>query len=353
MNLKVREEQFYETRVSQGSFTHRVLIAAGIILGLVVLLFLIWQLADVLLVVFGGILLGILLRSLSHWLSQNSRLSEAWSLTIVVGALVLIITLAGWLFAPELADQMAQLSESFPQSIERVREYAPEWSRPLMARLPSVDDMMSDNSDMLSRVTRIFSTTLGTVANVLVILTIGIYVAAEPHTYLNNFIRLFSINKRERVRDVLYEVHHTLQRWLVGRIASMAVIGVLTTIGLSLLGVPLALTLGLLAAFLEFVPYVGFVISIVPAAMLGLLEGPTTALYVVLLYIGIQLFESYILTPLVEQRAVFIPPALTITVQLIFGVLIGAVGLLFATPLTAVIMVLVENFYIEDTLNET
>ena len=222
-----------------------------------------------------------------------------------------------------------------------------------MARLPSVDDMISNNSDILSRITRIFSTTLGAVANVVVILAIGIYAAADPRTYVDNFIRLFSTNKRERIREVLYEVHHTLQRWLVGRVASMAVIGVLTTIGLSLLGVPLALTLGLLAAFLEFVPYVGFVISIVPAAMLGLLEGPTTALYVVLLYIGIQLFESYILTPLVEQRAVSIPPALTITVQLIFGVLVGAVGLLFATPLTAAIMVLVENFYIEDTLNET
>jgi predicted PurR-regulated permease PerM len=133
----------------------------------------------------------------------------------------------------------------------------------------------------------------------------------------------------------------------------MTVIGILTTTGLWLLGVPLALTLGLLAAFLEFVPYVGFVLSIVPAAMLALLEGPTTTLYVILLYIGIQLFESYILTPLVEQQAVSIPPALTITVQLTFGVLVGAVGLLFAIPLAAVIMVLVEKFYIEDTLNET
>jgi predicted PurR-regulated permease PerM len=179
MNIKVRDEPIYERQINRGNFTHRVLIAAGISLGLVVLLFLIWQLADVLLVVFGGILLAILLRSLSHGLSQHSRLSEGWSLTVVVGALVLIIAAAGWLFAPELADQFEQLSESFPQAIERVQEYAPEWSRPLTSRLPSVDDMMSGDSDMLSRLTRIFSTTLGAVANVVVILAIAIYAAGE------------------------------------------------------------------------------------------------------------------------------------------------------------------------------
>jgi predicted PurR-regulated permease PerM len=272
---------------------------------------------------------------------------------VVVLVLALVVTVGLLLFASELIQQFNQLIESLPQSLERVREYisTPAWGGGLLGRLPSVNELLTGET-VMSNVTTIFSTTFGMLINLLIILAIGIYAAAEPYLYVNGFVRLFPVGERGRIREVLEEVHHTLQRWLVGRLVSMVVIGTLTTVGLWLLGVPLAPILGLLAAFLEFVPYIGPILSLVPAALLGLLDSPTTALYVILLYLGIQLFESYILTPLVEQQAVSIPPALTITVQLLAGVVIGGIGLLFATPLTAAVMVLVENLYIEDTLDE-
>lgn len=353
MNLKMREEKRYEPQVIQDSYTRRVLVAVGITLSFLVLLFLAWQVIDVLLIVFGGILLAVFLRSLSHWLSQRTPLSEGWSLFLVVLILALIVAVGLWLFAPELANQFDQLVESLPPSLDRIREYinAPEWGGRLLGRLPSVNEMLTSES-VTSNVTTVFSTTFGMLINLLIILAIGIYGAADPQLYVNGFVRLFPVGERPRMREVLEQIHHTLQRWLVGRLISMLVIGTCTAVGLWLLGVPLAPLLGLIAAFLEFIPYIGPILSLVPAVLLGLSDSPTTALYVILLYLGIQAFESYILTPLVEHQAVSIPPALTITVQLLAGVLIGGVGLLFATPLAAAIMVLVENLYIEDTLDE-
>ena len=133
----------------------------------------------------------------------------------------------------------------------------------------------------------------------------------------------------------------------------MIIIGVLTAVGLWLLGVPLALTLGLLAALLTFIPNIGPILAVVPAALLALLQSPTRALYVVLLYLGIQTVESYLLTPLMQKRTVSLPPALTIFAQVLMGILVGRIGLVLATPLTAALFVLVKMLYVEDILGDS
>jgi predicted PurR-regulated permease PerM len=132
----------------------------------------------------------------------------------------------------------------------------------------------------------------------------------------------------------------------------MSLVGILTALGLWLLGVPLALILGLIAALLEFVPYIGTILSAVPAILLALLQGPMQALWVVLLYFVIQSIESYLLTPLVQQRVVSLPPALVLAAQVLMGVLFGAWGIILATPLTAALLVLVQMLYIEDILGD-
>ena len=134
-----------------------------------------------------------------------------------------------------------------------------------------------------------------------------------------------------RVQEVLQELGTTLGHWLVGRIVSMGIVGGITTGGLWLLGVPLAPALGLFAALAEFVPNVGPFLAFIPALVLALTESATRALAVLLLYLGVQGFESYVLTPLVEKRAVALPPALTITAQVLMAVLAGGLGLALAT----------------------
>jgi predicted PurR-regulated permease PerM len=343
-----------ELGARERGYVWRVLVAAGITLSLIVVLWFVWQVLDILLIVFAGILLAVFLRSLANWLSHITPLSVGWSLAVVLLVLIALIGLGLWYLAPALGGQVNQLIETLPQSVEQLRQYieAQGWGQQLTASLPSPDEVMPNQSDLLSRLTGVFSTTLGALTNLMIIFFIGVYMAAQPRLYINGFIRLFPIAERERIREVVSAVGSTLQRWLIGRVIGMVVIGLLTTLGLWLLGIPLALILGLLAGLSEFVPYIGPLVALVPALLLGLLEGPTTALYILLLFSGIQLLESYLLTPLIERQAVYLPPAMTITVQLAFGLLIGGLGLLIATPLSAAVMVIIQMLYIQDTLKD-
>jgi predicted PurR-regulated permease PerM len=132
----------------------------------------------------------------------------------------------------------------------------------------------------------------------------------------------------------------------------MLAIGILTWIGLSILGVPLALTLGILTALLTFIPNIGPVLSVIPAALLAFSQDPIKAIYVVLLYIGVQVIESNLITPWIERQTIKLPPALTISMQLILSIFVGGLGLVLATPLVAAGIVLVQMLYIEDILGE-
>ena len=132
----------------------------------------------------------------------------------------------------------------------------------------------------------------------------------------------------------------------------MLFIGVLTWVGLSIIGVPLALTLGLIAGLLSFIPNFGPILSAVPAILLAFIDSPTSALYVLALFVGVQLIESNLVTPMIERQTVELPPVLTIVSQLALAVLFGAVGLILATPILAVVMVLVQTLYIQDVLGD-
>lgn len=335
-------------------FAGRVLAAVGITATVALLLLLLWYAVDVLLLAFAGILLAIFLRALSVWLSGRTPLSGGWSLAVVILALVSVLGAGAWLLAPDVAEQVDQLSESVPRSAQqlgqRIERYA--WGRQLLAQVPTTGELLSDKSNVLARVTGVFSTTFGLIAGVVIVLFVGLYLAADPQLYAGGLVRLVPANKRGRAREVLSEVGQTLRWWLLGQIVAMTIVGALSALGLWLLGVPLALTLGLLAALLTFIPNIGPVIAVVPAALLALTQSPTRALYVLLLYLAIQTVESYLITPLMQQRTVRLPPALTIIAQVILGVMLGALGLLLATPLTAAALVLVKKLYVEDTLGD-
>lgn len=337
------------------NFTSRIVLAVGIITLAIFLSLLLWYAADVLLLAFAGILLAIFLRSLSDWVSESTPLSGGWSLGVVVVGLISILTIGIWLLAPGVADQIDELQKKLPQSVQQLERHVEsyEWGRKALAQVPNANELVPDKADVLARVTGVFSTTFGAIANFFIIIFIGLYVAAEPRLYSDGLIRLVPLNRRQRAREVLDEVGSTLRWWLIGKVASMIVVGVSTVVGLWLLDIPLALTLGLLAALLTFIPNVGPILSVVPAMLLALMQSPMQALYVALLYLGIQTVESYFLTPLMQKRTVSLPPALTIFTQVLFGVMVGSLGFVLATPLTAAAIVMVKMLYIQDALKDS
>ena len=196
---------------------------------------------------------------------------------------------------------------------------------------------------MVSRATSAVSSTVHFFAALILMVCVAMYTASNPTIYLNGFIKLIPANRRAQVAGALHAVGNALRWWLLGQVISMAVVGSLTTIGLWMLGVPLPVTLGFLTALLNFIPNFGAILSAGLAASLALTKGPDVALYTLVLFVFIQGFEAYVLTPLIQQRAVSLPPALTITVQALLGVAVGAVGIALAAPATVVGLVLVKR----------
>jgi predicted PurR-regulated permease PerM len=274
---------------------HRALIVIGVAVAIVVLLVLLWYIADVLLLAFAGILLAILLRTPADWLSRNTPLSPGWSLALVILVIISLLGIGGWLFGRSAVDQMTQLfSKALPQSIdalkERVQPY--EWGNLLIQQVQPANLV---SGKVLGKGIDAISATFGIIANIVVVLFIALFLAVQPDLYIRGLVRLVPIHRRQRIREVLSAMGHTLQWWLIGQVFLMLVIGVLIGLGLWLLKVPLALALAILAGLLTFIPYLGPILSAVPAVLFALTISSTLAFYVVLLYVGVQTVESYLL----------------------------------------------------------
>jgi predicted PurR-regulated permease PerM len=195
------------------------------------------------------------------------------------------------------------------------------------------------------------SSTFGALGNAVIILFIGLYGALDPGVYKRGLTMLLAPSIQERGDEVLRAAGATLRNWLTAQLLAMTVVGMLTGLGLWLAGVPLAFALGLIAGLLAFIPNIGPIIAIAPALLLALPEGRTTLLIVLAVYLGVQALESYVITPLIQQEKVSLPPALVIAAQLLFGVLFGILGLALATPIAAVVMTIVGMVYVQSYLD--
>lgn len=332
------------------------MVTIGFVVLTLLLLILLYYTFDVILLIFAATLLAIFLRGLAEIIGRFIRLSEGWLVLIVSILLVAILAGAITFLAPDVADQVRDLRVQLPQSASNAANYISQfgWGRTILDQLPSVEDVRQkiDLSSLLSGVGGFFSSTVGAVGNFFIVILLAIYLASEPRFYVRGLIKLFPKRRRHRATQVIGAVGETLRWWLIGKVASMIFIGLLTWVGLSIIGVPLALTLGLIAGLLSFIPNFGPIISALPALLLAFVASPITAVYVLGLYVGVQLVESNIVTPLIERETVELPPALTIVFQLALAVMVGGLGLVLATPLLAVIMVLVQMVYIQDMLGD-
>jgi predicted PurR-regulated permease PerM len=336
------------------SFISRVVVFYGIGAIFFIAISVLWLTYHVLLVVFACILLAILLDSASARVERRLGVRRWASLGLVVLATAAVCGLAGWLMAPQVAVQTHELMSAIPQALQRLRSSLEQSSllKQVLGMLPSQEQMGSNASSLMKSAGLAFSGVFGALGNTILIAFVGIYLAAQPRLYIDGMVALLPKKKRPRAHQVMQQIGQTLAQWLTGKLLSMIVVGVATAVGLGLLGVPLALVLGVVAGLADFIPYIGPLLAAVPAVLLAFSESPALALYVVLFFIAIQFAEGYLLQPLVERKTVSLPPALTISMQVLFGSLFGLAGVALATPLTAVIMVVIIMLYIQDTLGD-
>lgn len=337
--------------LSDSRFLRRTLLVTGLFLFTGLTLTVFWYASDVLLVLFAGILMGVLLRAPTNWLSARTGMRQGMALGATIGTLALVVLILVSLFARPMAEQIAQLIETLPQAMERAEEWMSNyrWARPLQPLLAEISNFRLD-TQLLGRASGLITSIGSAVGGLIVVIFIGIYLAAQPRLYQRGVMHLLPRRARPRAYEVMDEIGRVLRAWLLGRLVTMAVVGAAAGIGLWWLGVPQAFTLGVLTGLLEFVPYIGPILSAGAPLLIALNIDPELAFYVALLYVGIQSAENYLLSPLIEQRAVALPPALVMFSTLLLAVLAGPLGVLLASPLTATGIVAVKLLYVEDVV---
>lgn len=310
---------------------------------------------QLLLVLFAGVLLGVLLRGFRDAVADRTGLRPTVALLLVLAVIAGVITGIGWIVGPAIANQTADLRERLPEALAelrgRIESY--EWGRRLIAQAPtSVEKVVESQGGVVQGATNIFSQTLSIVAGIFVVVFSGIFLAAEPRSYLGGLVRFVPPRRRERAREVLTDVELTLRWWLIARAIGMTFVGLCIFVGLLILGHPLALVFGLIAGLFDFIPYFGPLIAAVPAVLLALVNSPTQALYVAALYAGVQAVQNFLVEPLLERKTVRLLPALILGFQVVLGSMAGIVGAALASPLLAVITVLVNRLYVQDVLGD-
>jgi len=341
-------------RAERKDTAQHALVYVGIAVAVVVVLVLLWYAIDVVLLAFIGILLAILLRAPADWLGARFGLREGLSLAIVGVVVAAVLGAALVLFGQGIAAQALGLIDRIPEIIATFKERLSESEAGAraVALAESSGMLAGGEAQFLGRGLGLIGSTFGAIANLLIVVFFAVFMAAQPRPYVEGFLYLFARNKRDRVREVMHEIGHVLRRWLVGQSVLAVCVALLSGIGLALLGAPFPFALALLAGLMEFIPYIGPFVAAIPAILVGFSEGPQLALYVALLFLAIQMIESYVLAPLVQHRAVHLPPAVVLFAQVLMGVIVGALGVAVATPLAAAVMVALSMLYVEDALGE-
>lgn len=344
-----------EAMSSDSNYIRRLLATIGITALAIGLFMLLWQLSYVLLLIFGGILFGVFLIGLASLLQRWLPLPR-WGLVMLVTATVLgLLILAGYLVGPAIMDQLLQLREQITGGVKQLEGYlkGKEWGEALLqwAQGQWQQAPLSPRK-LMGEVSGVFSTLFGSLADIFVILFIGFYLALHPKPYKEGVLFLFPSDKRSRINEVMHSVYYALKLWLMGRATSMIVVGLLTALGLWLIDMKLIMALALLAGLLSFVPFIGPIAALIPAVLVALLNSPTQAAYVLVVYGVVQVLESNVITPFVQRTAVSLPPAVMLGGQLLMGAMFGIHGLALSTPLLVSIIVTVQMLYIRDVLKE-
>lgn len=331
---------------SERIFVRRVLI----ILALAALFFLVWQLRTLLLMLFGAVVVATIFRAVADNITRLTRLpnvaATALSIVIVLGSLAGLIAL----FGAHVAQQVQLLREALPAAWREVEARIGDIG--LSNQLDRlVATITTPGGGSLSGFGRALISIGGGLADFVVVIFAGIYLATQPNFYRVGVIKLVPPARRKVAAEAMLESERALRLWLKGQAIAMVVVGTLTGIGLWALGMRSALVLGLIAGLLEFIPFAGPIIAAVPAVLLALAVSPELALWVVLLYLVVQQFEGNVLTPLVQQYAVDLPGAVLLFSLIGFGTLFGTLGVILAAPLAVVTMVLVKRLYVIETLD--
>jgi predicted PurR-regulated permease PerM len=270
----------------------------------------------------------------------------------VLGAVLLIVAIfagVAWLLGRQIAAQTDALTQLLPTALGRLDDWLSGFGigHPMRTWLVQLHQ---NGGALVSRFGGWLSAAGTGLANFLIVLFGGIFLATTPRFYRTGAIKLVPEKQRGLVAEAMDDSERALRMWLKGQLLAMLIIGVMTGAGLWLLGVQSWLVLGILAGFFEFIPFAGPILSAIPAILIAFVQSPQLALWTSLMYVFVQHSEAYLIQPLIQQYAVDVPAVVLLFSLLAFAVLFGPIGILFAAPLTVVSYVMVKRLYVVEAL---
>ncbi|MEL6927475.1 MAG: AI-2E family transporter [Cyanobacteria bacterium J06600_6] len=328
-------------------------------LAIIIALYILWRIKQVLLLAFAAVVFATAINQLVKLLQAKLKLKRKTAIAIAVTGVLTFIVSFIVLVIPPFIDQFQRLVTLVPLGLEQLSSWN-EWLRNLLPDglikevqgLESLGQNIQSFADgFISNFFGVFSSTLGIFLNSLLVIVVTIMLLSNPTPYKQMFLLMFPAFYRQRVQTILKKCEKNLGGWAIGILFNMAVIAVLSGVGLLILGVQLPLANSLLAGMLTFIPNLGPVLSVVPPAAMALLDAPWKAIAVVILYVVIQQVESNILTPVVMQKQVSLLPAITLLSQVAFAVFFGILGLFLALPITVVAQVWLKEILVKDILD--
>ncbi len=329
-----------------GPFVRKALIA----IALAGAAFLLWQLRYVVVLLFGAILVATIIRAVASPFRTYLRFPDSLAVLTAFLAIVGLVVGTGWLFGTQLSGQAHELAATLPRAIDNVDEWLTQFgfNHPIQAY---IDQFHNQGQQLVARFGGWVSTSTSALAAFLIVVSGGAFLASQPGFYRTGAIKLVPETQRPLLAEAMDELENALRMWLKGQLIAMVVIGALTAAGLWLLGVQSWLVLGILAGIFEFIPYAGPILSAIPGVMVALLHSPELALWTALMYFAVQHAEAYFIQPVIQQIAVEVPAVVLLFSLLAFAMLLGAVGILFAAPMTVVAYVMVKRLYVVEALH--
>jgi predicted PurR-regulated permease PerM len=299
---------------------------------------------NVLLMALAGALIAVYFHGLGDLIQKRTKLRRKLAMIISVVGTFIIIGLLLWFIGAKIQSQGTQLSNNLPRNIHTAKVKLSQSA----AGQKLLDLTSGDNSQKLAATAQtFFSTSFGVLGDMYIILFLGIFFTASPSLYKTGLLILVPENKKQVARNIIDRISLSLKGWLKGMLVSMVLITILITVGLTIIGIPAALVLGLITGILEIVPNFGPLIAMLPGVLLALTIDGNTAIIVAVLYIVSQTIVANIVTPLIQKKMINLPPALTLISQLIMGTLSGALGIILAVPLLAMVIILVDELYVK------
>jgi predicted PurR-regulated permease PerM len=333
------------------SFERRVFRGTAVVLATLTAAYVLWLLVDLLLLLFACALVSLILLTITNAIRRRTRLPFGVALGLTVLGLIALLGGAFAFFGATMQGEFAELSSRLPAAWANVQARMANSSVGTMI-LERAQGLAPSGQTVVNAATTALTAVGGAVSGLIIVLIGGLYLAAQPTLYAVGLLRLIPPRARGPAAETLDAISVSLKNWLKGQALGMLFVGVATGLGLWLVGVPAAWAIGLVAGLAEFVPYLGILVAGIPAVVLGFGQGTDTGLWTIGVLIAVQQLQGNLVMPLLQNRMVDLPPAVTIFGIIAAGILFGVAGVLLATPLTIVVLVLVRRLYLEEDKHE-